>query len=582
MKLIREQPHKQYVEDVQGDFSVFLRMVLSCIVDADHTNTGRHYRKFPESNYLPRLLPEERLAQLDKAITKLHTSSDNNKRNLLRNEMYWSCRNAEIHTGISSCDSPVGSGKTSAVMAHLLAQAAKRKLRRIIVVLPFTNIITQSVNKYRDVLVLPGEDPKEVVAELHHRADFDSVDTRHLTTLWQAPIIVTTAVAFFETLASNNTAALRRLYELPGSAIFVDESHAALPAKFLPIAWRWMNIMASEWSCYWVLASGSLSRFWTIPDISGGDILFVPEIVESTIRAKLTTYEEKRITFKHDLSPKTLDMLIEWIVTFSGPRIVIMNTVQSAAVLAYNYGQRYGRDHVEHLSTALTPDNRESTLRRIKLRLTHKNDLDWTLIATSCVEAGMDFSFRTGFRELASLSSLLQASGRVNREGSMPDTTIWTFCIGEDKWMKQNPGVKNAANVLRGYLEKDISINPSLTTASIAEEIALYGMNPSHRKLLRAEELRNFPYVDSNFRVIDSDTRIAIVSQDVRTKYIHGKLDWRELQRTSVQITKYKLDDLRVPLLADGLYYWNLGYDDFLGYMSGVLHPQKHNEVLIF
>ena len=164
----------------------------------------------------------------------------------------------------------------------------------------------------------------------------------------------------------------------------------------------------------------------------------------------------------------------------------------------------------------------------------------------------------------------------------MPDTTIWTFCIGEDKWMKQNPGVKNAANVLRGYLEKDISINPSLTTASIAEEIALYGMDPSHRKLLRAEELRNFPYVDSNFRVNDSDTRIAIVSQDVRTKYIHGKLDWRELQRTSVQITKYKLDDLRVPLLADGLYYWNLGYDDFLGYMSGVLHPQKHNEVLIF
>jgi len=84
------------------------------------------------------------------------------------------------------------------------------------------------------MLVLPGENADEVVAELHHRADFESEDTRYLTALWRTPIIVTTAVAFFETLASNSTATLRRLHELPGSAIFVDESHAALPAKLLP------------------------------------------------------------------------------------------------------------------------------------------------------------------------------------------------------------------------------------------------------------------------------------------------------------------------------------------------------------
>lgn len=67
------------------------------------------------------------------------------------------------------------------------------------------------------------------MAELHHRADFEDNDLRYLTALWRAPIIVTTAVGFYETLASNKPAALRRLHELPGSAIFVDEAHAALP-----------------------------------------------------------------------------------------------------------------------------------------------------------------------------------------------------------------------------------------------------------------------------------------------------------------------------------------------------------------
>ena len=181
--------------------------------------------------------------------------------------MYLSCRNADINLGISSCDSPVGSGKTTAVMAHLLNQAQKRVLRRIFVVLPYTNIIKQSVKTYRDVLVLPGENPEDVVAEFHHRADFESAEARHLTALWRAPIIITTAVAFFETLSSNSTATLRRLHELPGSAVFIDESHASMPSHLLPLTWKWMNVYACDWSCYWVLASGSLNRFWLIPFI---------------------------------------------------------------------------------------------------------------------------------------------------------------------------------------------------------------------------------------------------------------------------------------------------------------------------
>lgn len=564
-------------EEIKGDRSVFLRMLLSCLVDADHTDTAIHYRKYPAEMSPVKLRAAERLAQLDQNIAGLKQEGADDDRNALRNEMYLACRNADIDVGITSCDSPVGSGKTTAVMAHLLAQAEKRKLRRIFVVLPFTNIITQSVDTYRKMLVLPGENAKEVVAELHHRADFESEDARHLTALWRAPIIVTTAVAFFETLASNSTATLRRLHELPGSAIFVDESHAALPAKLLPIAWKWINIYAAEWNCYWVLASGSLNRFWTIPEIAGSENSHsIPEIIADELRRRLAVYENNRISYHSDLSPKGTAELAEWISKFLGPRLVILNTVQSAAILADYFSEHFGRERVEHLSTALTADDRENTLKRVKERLADKEDTDWTLIATSCIEAGVNLSFRNGFRELGSLVSLLQASGRVNREGVLDDAEMWTFCILEDGMLKLNPGLKEPAAVLKGYFEGNRAIAPELSTQSLADEIVLYGLSKKHEKLVTNEEIQNFRRVEQDFKVIDSDTRLVVVDPAVAKSLKYGKVDWKELQKVSVQIAKYKLDELRTPMIMDDIYRWNLEYNGFLGYMAGIVKLKKY------
>lgn len=559
-------------ENISSDRSVFLRMLLSCIADADHTDTARYYRKYPQQEqYLP-LRAGERLARLDECVTDLQQKGSATQRNALRSEMYQACRNADIQSDISSCDSPVGSGKTTAVMAHLLAQAQKRGLRRIFVVLPFTNIIRQSVEIYRKMLTLPGENSEEVVAELHHRADFESENARYLTSLWRAPIIVTTAVAFFETLASNSTGTLRRLHELPGSAVFIDESHAALPVSLLPLAWKWMKIMASEWSCYWVLASGSISRFWKIREIAGEfEPLHVPEITDPAIRSKLSVYEFNRITYRCELTPKSTGALAEWVASFPGPRLLILNTVQSAAFLANHFAQKHGREKVEHLSTSLTPNDIESTLDRTKARLADLSDLDWTLVATSCVEAGVNLSFRNGFRELCSVSSLLQAGGRVNREGGNNKAEMWTFCIAEDGMLKLNPALKQAGMVLKDYLEKNISISPEQTTQSIRDEIALYGLNGLHKKLVDFEKLQNFPEVECNFKVINSDTRLTVVDADVAKRLRAGKVNWRELQKVSVQIAKYKLDELRIPRIVDEIYHWNLEYDHFLGYMAGIV-----------
>lgn len=582
--------HKQAIDGLEfsdevstsitGDTALFFRIALSCLVDADHSDTAVHYDEYPAIENPVDLRAEERLFSLDKYVAGL--SKNNDDRSLLRAEMYDVCRDAIVDAGIASCDSPVGTGKTTAVMAHLLAQAKRRGLRRIIVVLPYTNIITQSVKVYREAMVLPGEKPEEVVAELHHRADFQDVRTRHLTALWRAPIIVTTAVAFFETLASNTPSTLRRLHNLPGSAIFVDESHAALPAKLLPLAWHWMKVFAREWNCYWVLASGSLNRFWNIPEFDMNPPT-VPEILPDRLRVKLSTFEKTRVTYRHKQAGQNADELVSWIVSLPGPRIVILNTVQSAAVLAMKYEQRFGRSAVEHLSTALTPKDREKVLKRVKERLqnTQGNDSDknWTLFATSCVESGVDFSFRTGVREIGSLVSLLQTAGRVNRHGDNGDAEVWTIRLTEDGFLTHNPSIKDAAKVLQEYCDMGEKIEPDLCTQALKREIRMAG-NFKDMLSLHEEQMR-FPKIEDEFNVIASDTRLVIVDEELATKIErYEAINWRDIQQGSVQIWGHRLKQLCIPEIQGrkNLYKWVYKYDDFIGYMAGVIPIIKMNQ----
>lgn len=553
-----------------GDRGVFLRLALSCVADADHSDTAESAGKgLPQEN-LPKLRAKERLAALDCYVRDLEQSREGQtgSRGSLRSSMYWNCRDAEPDSSIVSCDSPVGSGKTTAVMAHLLGQADRRGLRRIFVVLPYTNIITQAVQVYRKALTLPGEKPEEVVAELHHRADFEDKDLRYLTALWRAPIIVTTAVGFYETLASNKPAALRRLHELPGSAIFVDEAHAALPVHLLSVAWHWMRVLAREWGCYWLLASGSLVRFWTFQETIP-ESCTLPELVSEELRKQLMRYESSRVRFCWEPTPLSREELIHTVMDAPGPRLLIANTVQSAAVLARDIAKAYGRERVEHLSTALTPKDRTETSNRIKKRLQDPSDADWTLVATSCVEAGVDFSFHTGFREAASLVSLLQTAGRINRNGLLDDADVWTFQMQDDPLLKRNPGLEGSAAILLKHLEEDLTPAPELSTRSIEDELR----QETCRKfdLYSKEMAQEFQTVAEKFVVIDSNTVPVVVDPELAESFCAGNGDWQLLQKNSVSIPKYNLDRYRVAELKPGLYSWELPYSSFLGYMEGII-----------
>jgi CRISPR/Cas system-associated endonuclease/helicase Cas3 len=283
--------------------------------------------------------------------------------------------------------------------------------------------------------------------------------------------------------------------------------------------------------------------------------------------------------YKYKPEPQDAGSLVNWLSTLPGPRLVILNTVQSAAAVALTCKEKFGCESVEHLSTALTPIDRAKTLECVKKRLLENEKTDWTLVATSCIEAGVDISFRTGVRELGSLVSLLQTTGRVNRQGINNDAEVWTVCLAETGLLKIHPGIKETAQVLRSIFESHKEISPELCTEALQREIRLSGTELE--KLFKMEKEMRFPQVEKGFQVIPGDTKAAVVDKNVIERLDkYEKVDWQDIQKGSVQIWGYRLDALQTPEFPNhpGLFRWNLLYDDFIGYMAGVLQVEAFNK----
>jgi len=572
--------------------NVARRLALSCLVDGDHSDTAQHYGNEKPFAGLP-LKATERLAALDNYVEKLRpTKEPTDQRELerlrLRQDIYRVCRERTLTEGerIVSCDSPVGTGKTTAVMAHLLRTAAERKLRRIFVVLPFTNIIDQSVDVYRRALVLPGEDPESVVAAHHHKVEFTGENwssLRLLTQRWEAPIVVTTAVQFFETLAAKDTSSLRKFHQMPGAAIFVDETHAAMPPPLWPQMWRWLNELCDDWNCHLVLASGSLAQFWTLNEfVPTEERRTVPRLVPTELARPAFDYERNRVRIESMTNRVSLSDLADAVLSAPGPRLVIFNTIQSAASFArYLRVIREQGFNVEHISTALCPADRAITLARVRQNL-GSNHKDWVLVATSCVEAGVDFSFRTGFRERSCYTSLLQILGRVSRGGEYADSVVWDFQHDESGALNIHPQFKVSRKVVAQLFEKyGHGLGPENCTEALQAEMN-QGTGESEiraDRILETEKASDFPEVAKLCRIITADTQTVVVCPKLIARfqtYDSKRFPTsRELMNQSVQIWRTKLKELPLtePLgFGDDLLGIQDGcYDSFLGYMHGYL-----------
>lgn len=545
------------------------RIALSCLVDADHTDTG----SFDESGSSDASIPEdvdarwtERLEALKSYISELQKAPDkgDTSRNQVRQELFNYCVSIELenlNSAIVTCEASVGLGKTTAVLAYLLRQAISLKLRRIIVVAPFTAILTQTARTIKKAILLPDEDADDIILEHHHRAEFSDPSLRASSVLWDAPIILTTAVQFFETLGANNPSKLRKLHRVPGSAIFIDEAHASLPIELWPQCLEWLQLLSENWGCSTALVSGSMVKFWQHEwgQASASKIRKLSEISQPDLVDQSKRFESNRVRpveLKNPVTAKDLERLIKKRIDRKRSQLIIFNTVHSTAGFADHLRIKLDKSSdfnlttscVLHLSTALTPRDRETILDEIDRRMNNRNQLPWVLVATSCVEAGVDLDFADGFREGCSVSSFIQTSGRVNRHGKFEGSTLTSFTISNDPLFKVHPQFKVSSQVLSDLFPEIQALKYSLSeisTAALQRELEMKAEMAPGEKLSELEKNHDYPAVAETCRIIKTETCTVLINETLALNLKKGiPVPYKEILNNSVQIWSDKIAEL--------------------------------------
>jgi CRISPR-associated endonuclease/helicase Cas3 len=340
--------------------------------------------------------------------------------------------------------------------------------------------------------------------------------------------------------------------------------------------WDQIKILARDWSCRFVLGSGSLANFWENPRILGeGKTEKIPSMIPDRVRADSSVFERSRVIYRSRQEAFSLAQLCDWIEGETGPRLVVLNTVQSAAVVA-NELRRRGVSTL-HLSTALAPVHRKLILRLIRRRLKMTRQLDWVLVATSCVEAGVDFSFSMAFRERCRASSLVQIGGRVNRHGERSEGVVWDFVVN-DPLLTQHADFKQTRVVVedifrKGMWDRDLT---ELMTYALEQEFKRQSGEQKIAELFQKEAVGSYPSVADLTQLIRSDTRLVVIDPKLVAAIDAGeRVDRRELLANSVQLWFSKIRKHALNPIGYGkeeLYAWGNEYDPkFLGIMAGVL-----------
>lgn len=401
----------------QGMF--FTRMLYSCLVDADYLDTEAfmtgqarpsslvsmeqlwsNLRQYISGWFPPHgALNEQRCAILERCIQNGE-----------------SCR-----PGLFSLTVPTGGGKTVASLAFALAHARAYGLRRVIYVIPYTSIIEQTAQTFRDIL---GE---EAVLEHHSGVSYDLQDEAtpealplaQATETWDLPVVVTTAVQFFESLFSARPASCRKLHNLAGSVIVFDEAQM-LPVSYLrPCVWAMAQLVA-HYHVSAVLCTA------TQPALQPLFQEFAPQLTPVELCPPDTYRWEvfQRVTFQN-AGKLTWDALACRLQAKTQVLCVVNTRAGAQAV----FQRLQGEDNF-HLSTLMYPAHRRRQLAEIRRRLTL--GLPCRVVSTSLIEAGVDVDFPAVYREEAGLDSLLQAAGRCNREGHRPaQESVVTLFQGE-------------------------------------------------------------------------------------------------------------------------------------------------------
>lgn len=520
-----------------------LRFAFSILVDADHGDTSRHFGAPIFNSY--NLKAEQRLEKLFQEVEniKLNALKNGVPKEVIdsRNQLFSECSQIDVHQGnFFVCSAPTGKGKTVSLMQLALRIAKEKEKEKIFFIIPYTNIISQSVQNYRKYVVLDNEDPTKIVNEIHSKVEFDDWLHRKYTHLWNAPINVSTSVQFFESLFSNKPSEVRKLHHFANSVIVFDEFHTALPHHLWEVALITLKDMAEKFNIDIIFGSGTYVYYW---DIFSDIHLNVIDVVPDNIFDEFKTFEKNRVTFKNlGVMSNDLQFYEEFqkIATKDGKLIgntvIVCNTVRNAVEMTY-YFKKNTSWKVYHLSSYLTPVDREKILEQIKQQLQKGND-KILLVASSIIECGIDFSFDIGFREYGSMLSTIQFGGRINRNKELPEAYVYEFAFDsqfiQNSNFSRNTNLSASINARNGF-----DVDMDNCTAVISNEINLRNQN----NFVNEEKRFMFSYMKQNFSVIDDMTVSVVIHKDIIAKIMNGDfVDPVHINRNSISIYKTKLD----------------------------------------
>ena len=405
--------------------ALLVRMVFSALVDADYLDTEAYYAGLDGHpnvrGQYPSLMDISK--RLDAYLSALQANTSRSAVNDLRREVLTHVQsNAVEAPGVFTLTVPTGGGKTLTSLAFALHHAVRHRLERVIYVIPYMSVIEQTATVFRRALQAEGGDLGDCVIEHHSTFDEDRItrrDSKEKLRLamenWDAPIIVTTAVQFFESLFSNRPSRCRKLHNVANSVVILDEAQT-LPLRYLRPCVASLDELARNWRASVVLCTATQPALGESDGFSGG----FQEVRELAPAPQSLYGRLKRTTMRH--VGKIDDVELADRLHESPQVLCIVNSRRHAQEL---YGRIANVEGAFHLTTLMCARHRSGRLRVVRERL--KGGLAVRLIATSLVEAGVDLDFPAVWRAEAGLESIIQAAGRCNREGQARTGQVFVF-----------------------------------------------------------------------------------------------------------------------------------------------------------
>ena len=576
---------------------LYTRFLFSALVDADRLDTEqqapetkenfakRHTWRFDEAGLAGGDAPETLLRLLEDGIRKRRKNAQSNgaSTNVLevREVVLEACTSAaEKPRGVFTLTVPTGGGKTLAsvnfALKHIAHQNERqpdlyKKLRRIIIVIPYLNIIHQTVKELKDVFQHDENDP--VVLEHHSQAkdpetpsgkraeSGDADDYSRQRTLrqlaaenWDAPIVVTTSVQFFDSLFSRRPSDARKLHNIAQSVVIFDEVQTLPPLLMQPILDVLGELTNADrpYGCSLVLCTATQPALLKSDDLPCG-FENVQPIVEHSAelfrRMKRTTYPE--LESQDEIPQRTWEQLT--LDVFKAPHhqgLVVVNTRRQASTLFNELCKsEVHRDAVFHLSTWMTPAHRVEVLDEVRWRLDAKQPC--FLVSTQCIEAGVDVDFPAVWRALCPYDSIVQAAGRCNRNGRLrpEDAQVHVFQTEDEKLPL---GVYQTATNQTELLRRLNAADPHNPESFQQYFRLLYQLSiPDECEIQRERQQLHFEQVNDLFNLIDSfsvpiivaeyklgESRVTLreMCEQAAQKGFLTPTEWKEIQPNIVQL----------------------------------------------